>query len=50
MRLMCATAPPPLPSHNIWHSWGEGLAKVFSTLREQGYLPLARVDAKGNIK
>ena len=44
-------SPPPSValSHNIWHSWGEGLAKVFSTLREQGYLPLAHVDAQGNV-
>ena len=39
----------PVCSHNVWHAWGEGLARVFTTLREQGYLQLARVHANGTV-
>ena len=47
-------APLPLPpppashrSHNIWHTWDEGIMGAWQTLREQGELPLARVGADG---
>ena len=37
-------------SENIWHAWADGLLGAFQTLREQGLLPLAEIDDKGNIK
>lgn len=37
-------------SYNIWHTWNEGLMGAFQTLREQGLLPLAQVDAHGNLR
>ena len=41
----------PAPrSYNIWHTWNEGLMGAFQTLREQGMLPLAQVDAAGNMR
>ncbi|KAL6781333.1 hypothetical protein ACKKBG_A10715 [Auxenochlorella protothecoides x Auxenochlorella symbiontica] len=35
---------------NIWHSWNEGLAGIFQTLRELGYLPLVQIDAEGYMR
>ena len=40
---------PPC-SYNIWHTWNEGLMGAFQTLREQGLLPLAQIDAEGNMR
>ncbi len=37
-------------SENIWHAWADGLLGAFQTLREQGLLPLAEIDEKGNMK
>lgn len=36
-------------STNIWHTWNEGIMSAFQTLRELGYLPLARVHGDGSV-
>lgn len=36
-------------NENIWHVWTDGLMGAFQTLREQGLLPLAQVDADGRV-
>lgn len=36
-------------TQNSWHVWNDGLMGAFQTLREEGLLPLAEVDAEGNM-
>jgi len=36
-------------NENIWHVWTDGVMGAFQTLREQGLLPLAQVDAYGGV-
>ena len=36
-------------TENSWHVWNDGIIGAFQTLREEGLLPLAEIDAEGNM-
>lgn len=35
---------------NVWHVWHDALMGAFQTLREEGLLPIAQIDAQGNME